>query len=330
MDFAARLWKRCGMTPDRPDDAETLRADFRGETLRLTGDDPAARYGVAVSGGPDSMALLALAASAFAGRVEAVTVDHGLRPESAGEAAMVARWCGQAGVPHVTLTPDAPVAGNVQAWARTMRYRLIEGWRAARGIDWIMTAHHADDQAETLLMRLNRGSGVAGLAGVRARSGRVVRPLLGQRKAALLAFARAQGLPFVDDPSNRDPRFDRAAMRQALEGADWIDAPALARSAAALAEAEAAIGWSVAALAQAHVRAEDGGWALDRSDLPREYLRRLVLHMLALAEPEGAPPRGEALDHALAQARAGGQASLGRWLLKGGAIWRLRPAPPRR
>ena len=90
-------------------------------------------YGVAVSGGPDSMALLALAASAFAGRVEAVTVDHGLRPESGGEAAMVARWCGQAGVPHVTLTPDAPVAGNVQAWARTMRYRLIEGWRAARG-----------------------------------------------------------------------------------------------------------------------------------------------------------------------------------------------------
>jgi tRNA(Ile)-lysidine synthase len=331
MDFGARLWKRCGMTPDRTDDAETLRADFRSETLRLTGGNPTVRYGVAVSGGPDSMALLALAASALAGRVEAVTVDHGLRPESGEEAAMVARWCGDAGVPHETLTPDAPVAGNVQAWARAMRYRVMEAWRAARGIDWIMTAHHADDQAETLLMRLNRGSGVAGLAGVRARSGRVVRPLLGQRKAALLAFARAQGLPFVDDPSNRDPRFDRAAMRQSLQGSGWIDAPALARSAAALAEAEEAIGWSVAALADAHVRqAEGGGWGLDRTDLPREYLRRLVLHMLALAEPEGAPPRGEALDHAVAQALAGGKASLGRWLLEGGPTWHLRAAPPRR
>lgn len=305
-----------------------LTARLIEATQALVGNDPAVRFGVAVSGGPDSMALLLLAARAFPGRVAAVTVDHQLRAASAGEAAMVANWCSGQGIGHATLTPDGPVAGNVQAWARTMRYRRIEAWRADQGIDWIMTAHHADDQLETMLMRLNRGSGVAGLAGVRGRSGRVIRPLLGVRKADLQALAEAEGLPHVHDPSNADPRFDRVMLRTALAQAPWLDAQAAARSAAALGEAEAAIAWSVAALAQAHVRADGAGWRLERIDLPREYLRRLVLHMLEQAG--AAPPRGESLDMALAEAVAGRQASLGDWLLKGGTQWRLAPAPPRR
>ena len=308
------------------DDA-ALEARLIVATQALVGDDHTARFGVAVSGGPDSMALLYLAARAFPGRVAAVTVDHGLRAESAGEATMVARWCAGQGIAHATLAPDAPVTGNVQAWARAMRYRLIEQWRVRQGLDWIMTAHHADDQLETLLMRLNRGSGVGGLAGVRAQSGRVIRPLLGERKAVLQALADAQGLPHAQDPSNIDLRFDRVYLRRALADAPWLDAEAASRSAAALAEAEAAIAWSVAQLAEAHVQAEGEGWRLERADLPREYLRRLVLHMLMLA---GAPsPRGDSLDHAMAQAAAGRQGSLGDWLLRGGESWTLYPAPAR-
>ncbi|WP_088201704.1 tRNA lysidine(34) synthetase TilS, partial [Sphingobium sp. Z007] len=289
-------------------DATALVARLDAATRALVGDVSVARFGVAVSGGPDSMALLWLAARAWPGRVAAVTVDHELRAESAEEAAMVARWCADQGIAHATLTPDRPVTGNVQAWARALRYGLIEAWRRAQGIDWILTAHHADDQLETMVMRLNRGSGVGGLAGVRARSdggsGRVIRPLLGVRKAALQALVDAEGLPHVHDPSNADPRFDRAALRAALAQAPWLDVEAAARSAAALAESDEAIAWSVAMLAQAHVRVDGGSWRLERTDLPREYLRRLLLLMLDRA---GAPPpRGDSLDRAIAAAAAGG------------------------
>lgn len=312
-------------------DSAALTARLIAATQALVGDGPAVRFGVAVSGGPDSMALLYLAAHAFPGRLEAVTIDHRLRAASAGEAEMVGCWCAAQGIAHATLIPDGRPAGNVHDWARAQRYRLIDQWRKAQGIDWIMTAHHADDQLETLLMRLNRGSGVSGLAGVRARAGRVIRPLLGERKAVLEALAQAKGLPHVHDPSNADPRFDRAAMRGALANAPWLDALAATRSAAALAEAEAAIDWSVAALATDHLRPAEEGWRLERTDLPREYLRRLVLEMLGRV---GAPPpRGGSLDRAIMTVIAGGQASLGDWLLRSdadGRRWTLRPAPPRR
>ncbi|WP_370307058.1 tRNA lysidine(34) synthetase TilS [Sphingobium abikonense] len=308
-------------------ESAALQTRLIDATRALVGNDPATRFAVAVSGGPDSMALLWLAAGAFPGRVAAVTVDHGLRPESADEAAMVARWCSAHGIDHATLHPDVPVTGNVQAWARAMRYRLMEAWRTSCAMDWIMTAHHADDQLETVVMRLNRGSGIGGLAGARARSGRVIRPLLGERKAQLQAFVDREKLPHVQDPSNRDARFDRAALRLALSDAPWLDAQAVTRSAAALAEAETAILWSVAQLAERHVRPDGIGWTLDRIDLPREYLRRLLVHMLMLAGAKA--PRGDTLDHALQEAAAGHQASLGDWLLKGGCTWTLRPAPPR-
>jgi len=296
----------------------------------LIGEDGAARFGVAVSGGPDSMALLDMAGRAFAGRVEAATVDHGLREASAAEAAMVADWCARAGIVHTTLHPDGAVRGNVQGWARTQRYALLEGWRVARGLDWLLTAHHADDQLETLLMRLNRGSGVSGLAGVRARQGVVLRPLLGMRKAALLAYARVRGLPYVDDPSNSDPRFDRAALRAELAGVEWIDAEAAGRSAAALAEAEEALEWMVDDLAARHLSAEGEGLALDRTDLPRELLRRLLLRMVKRLQPDASPPRGDAVDRLIEAARQGRKMSVGRLVLKGGSRWTLTVAPQRR
>lgn len=310
--------------------AGDLETTVKQAVAALAGNAASARFGVAVSGGPDSMALLDLAARAFPGRIEAATVDHGLREASATEAAMVARWCGQAGIAHATLHPKGAVRGNVQSWARTQRYRLLERWRVGRGLDWLLTAHHADDQLETLLMRLNRGAGVGGLAGVRARQGVVLRPLLAARKADLLDYARARGLPFAEDPSNSDPRFDRAALRTALSHVDWIDVAAAGRSAAALAEAEEALDWTVEGLEARHVHADSDGLMLDCTDFPRELLRRLVLRMIIRLLPDAGAPRGEALDRTIAAARQGEKVSLGRVVLKGGARWSMRIAPPRR
>jgi tRNA(Ile)-lysidine synthase len=209
------------------------------------------KLGVAVSGGPDSLALLLLAHAALPGRVEAATVDHGLRAESPAEAAMVAAICAGLGVPHATLTVTVG-EGNLQAEARSARYGALAKWMEERQLAALATAHHADDQAETLLLRLNRGSGVAGLAGVRAR-GRVpgseqvlLRPLLGWRRAELGALVAGAGLTAAEDPSNSAARFDRVRIRRALAGADWIDVEALATSAANLAAADAALSWAAA------------------------------------------------------------------------------------
>ncbi len=312
---------------DRTGDA--LLSQFYDATVALIDGVETAGFGIAVSGGPDSMALLHLARLAFPGRVAAATVDHGLRPESADEAAMVAAFCAQKAIPHATLTPDRPPEGNLQAWARGIRYALLDDWRVAHGLDWILTAHHADDQLETMLMRINRGAGLGGLAGVRARTGRVLRPLLGVRKSDLLAYAQAADLPHVIDPSNSNPRFDRAALRTYLADIDWLDPIAASRSAAALGEAQAALDWAVDDIAARHIRGQGRDILLDRTDFPREIRRRLLLHMLSLADPAMPPPRGDAIDRLIAAAAAGRRSSIGEWSLKGGLTWLLSPAPPR-
>lgn len=288
-----------------------------------------ARIGVAVSGGPDSLALLLLAEAAWPGRVCAATVDHGLRPESAAEAAWVADLCATRGIPHRTLTPDAPITGSLQAEARRARYALLDAWRVAEGAACVMTAHHADDQAETLLMRLNRGAGVGGLAGIRAVNRHVVRPLLGWRRAELQAIVDAAGITALRDPSNEDLRFDRARFRRHLADAPWIDPQALARSAANLADAEAALAWAAARLADERIGAADSGLTLDVADLPAELIRRLLRIALARLEP-GLDPTGPELDRLLSEVSEGRQASLGALLVGGGKIWRIQPAPPRR
>jgi tRNA(Ile)-lysidine synthase len=233
---------------------------FRRGLQALAGDPPA--LAVAVSGGPDSLALLLLAHAALPG-VHAATVDHGLRPESAAEAEEVARLCGRLGVPHRILTVRVERAGDgVQAAARDARYAALAGWMEAEGLELLATAHHADDQAETLLMRLNRGSGVAGLAGVRAEGAvpgsggrlRLCRPLLGWRRGELQDIVEAAGLQAARDPSNEDEAYDRARLRRQLGEASWLDRAALARSAALLAEAEAALEWTAGPLFAARGR----------------------------------------------------------------------------
>lgn len=290
---------------------------------------PAGLVGIAVSGGPDSLALLLLAAAAWPVRVIAATVDHGLRPEAAAEAAHVGAICARLSVPHETLTPAAPITGSLQAAARSARYGLLESWRMRHGAGCVMTAHHADDQAETLLMRLNRAAGLGGLAGIRRTNGLVLRPLLGWRRAKLAAIVQAAGIEPVFDPSNHDDRFDRVRMRAALARSDWIDVSAVAASASHLADAEAAMAWMVARLSEERVVAEDDAFALDPAGLPDELVRRLVLDMIARVDPVAAPG-GPALDRLLAALRAGGQASIGETLCRGGSRWWVTLAPPRR
>ena len=121
-------------------------------------------------------------------------------------------------------------AGNVSNEARKARYAALESWCDDRNIDWLMTAHHADDQLETMIMRLNRGSGVAGLSGIRARQGRIVRPLLRWRHDELVALLDDMGVEAVDDPTNHDDAYDRARLRKKMREIDMFDARAAAIS----------------------------------------------------------------------------------------------------
>lgn len=305
---------------------------YRDDCIALIGVESVVdhRFGVAVSGGPDSMALLWLAGRAFPGRVHAATVDHRLREEARAEAEMVALWCAGQGLPHSILTPTKPIIGNIQSAARATRYALLEDWRAQNGIDWLLTAHHADDQLETLLMRINRSSGVAGLAGIRARNGVVLRPLLGWRQETLMEIVHKENLPFVLDPSNDDSRFDRVEMRNHLVGVDWLDPVAAARAASACADAEDALAWLVQNLTVQHIHADgEGRWVLDSHDFPREIQRRLIAQLISAADPVSPVPRGETIDQALVQLLCGKKVSIGRWLISGGVRWILYAAPPR-
>ena len=184
----------------------------------------APRVAVAVSGGPDSLALCLLAdrwATAHGGSVLALTVDHGLRPEAAQEARQVGRWLAARGIAHRVLrwTGSKPRSG-VQEAARRARYALLEAACREAGILHLLLAHHQADQAETVAFRAVRSSGPAGLAGMSAiverPQLRLLRPLLPIPRTRLLATLRALGQTWLDDPSNRDPRFARTRIREAL------------------------------------------------------------------------------------------------------------------
>lgn len=302
-------------------------ARFRADLEALTGGAPE-RLGLAVSGGPDSLALLLLAHAAYPGQVQAATVDHGLRSESAAEAAFVAGICRALGIPHATLRAEMRDMSNIQAAARARRYALLTSWIAGIGAPVLATAHHLDDQAETLVMRLSRGSGLSGLSGIRAVNPPLVRPLLGWRREELAAIVREAGLDPVADPSNEDERFDRARLRRRLAETAWLDPAPLARSAGALAEADAAMSWMVERLWRERVEALPDGYGLDPAGLPAELQRRLVLAVLnAMGRPA---PRGEDVTRLLATLGAGGTATLADIKCAGAPQWRFIPAPPRR
>lgn len=256
-------------------------------------------------------------------------MDHGLRPEAAAEAGQVAGICAGLGVPHKTLKVIV-ADGNLQDSARRARYAALAAWAAERGLAALATAHHADDQAETLLMRLNRGSGVAGLAGVRSRSTvpdgalALLRPLLGWRRGELADVAARAGVDTAQDPSNTDLRFDRVRIRRALADADWIDPIALAVSASNLADADAALDWAVEREWQEAVFAPGNG--LHYAPLaPRAIRIRIVLRIIAQL---GSGARGSGVARLVDALEAGGQGSLGGVLARSRhGRWIFEPEP---
>jgi tRNA(Ile)-lysidine synthase len=294
-------------------------------------------FAIAVSGGRDSMALVRLAADYRVGAavpILALTVDHGLRKASAAEAAQVADWCEKAGLPHKTLvwTGDKPTSG-IQEAARHARYRLLASAVQEAGLDTLLVAHSADDQTETVFMRLARGAGPRGLSAMQetafiaAGAGapvRLVRPLLGCSRAQLTATVRAFRQPYVDDPSNDDPGFERIrtrALLAALEEQKILTQKALLRSAGRMRKAERRLrvrerslfrslsgcfyGWGGAAI---DLR---GSIALNVGDAG-DLFRRLIFAVSG----EMHAPDDDATEEAFAKACATGSATLGGALLK--------------
>lgn len=197
------------------------------QTMDLLLEERPDKLAVAVSGGADSMALLHLAksyADTHKIKLTALTVDHGLRATSKAEAEQVAAWCKQNNIAHEILTwqGDKPSTG-IQDAAREARRALLCEACAAKEIDFLLLGHQADDQAETILMRLQRGTGLRGLLGMRdatedeATGVVLLRPLLSMRRAALREYCETNKIPFIDDPSNDDTQFERVRVRKALQ-----------------------------------------------------------------------------------------------------------------
>jgi tRNA(Ile)-lysidine synthase len=289
---------------------------------------------IAVSGGPDSLALMRLALrwrDAGSGvALHAATVDHGLRPGSGAEAAQVGRWARGLGLDHAILPwrGEKPATG-VQEKARAARYALLFDHARFVGAEAVAVAHHADDQWETVLIRLARGSGISGLSGM-ARdqrlnqslnqslgAGRLIRPLLGLRKQALIDFCRREGQDFFDDPANSSAFFARArwrAVAPALHGLGLTPDRA-ATFAERARKADEAIEWAArellsrAGTAEPQV-SEPHIYDLRRIDgAPPAVFERFL--GLALARVAGAPPsrleRLEALAKDLQAARRNGE-----------------------
>lgn len=309
---------------------------FRDDLLALSPlPTRVAPLGVAVSGGGDSLGLLLLAHAAFPGAISAATVDHRLRAGAEGEGRFVAAVCAGLGVPHSALAlATAPRGASIQARAREARYAALGDWAQGQGIASVATAHHRDDQAETLLMRIARGAGLGGLAAIRAATAMqagttFVRPLLGWSRDELRAVVAIHALTPVDDPANDSPRHDRTHARRLLAATPWLGADRLAASAAHLAEAEEALAWAASELWARRGKSDaDGSVTIAAADLPHELQRRLLIAGL---DALGAEARtGPKLARLLATLRAGGAGTLAGIRCAGGDVWRLSVAPPRR
>jgi tRNA(Ile)-lysidine synthase len=307
---------------------------------------------LAVSGGPDSTALLIMAAlwAAAPGRprVEVATIDHGLRPEAAAEAAAVGEQARRRGLEHHVIAWRGPKpSSRIQERARAARYRLLAERARQIGADHIVTAHHADDQSETVLFRLLRGSGLSGLRGmekiVRRDGVSLARPLLGLAKAELVAFCKAHGEVFVEDPSNADPRFARTRLRRltAQLGEEGLGANEIARLARRAGRMEEAVARATRAAAERLNLARSAG-VYDAKALfeePQEIALRLLageIARIAATEPRRIRlEQIEAIGDKLGQSLARGEAFA---TTLGGASLRLtsrgalsiKKAPPRR
>ncbi|HVX92321.1 MAG TPA: tRNA lysidine(34) synthetase TilS [Xanthobacteraceae bacterium] len=336
--------------PVSAEEADALLADLAGAPALV----------LAVSGGPDSTAMLVLVAQ-WRRRLErgpdllAVTVDHGLRPESKREAAAVKRFAAEIGIPHRTLrwSGKKPTTG-LQEKARAARYDLLASAARRTGARHVLTAHTRDDQAETVLLRLARGSGLTGLGGmarlVALGEISLVRPFLDIPKARLVATLRAAGVTFAQDPSNHDPRFTRARLRRVMPilAGEGLDAGRLSLLARRLRRADAAIDAAVEDAARrvtsvpwphtGPVEFDAGAFAV----LPTEVALRMLGRAIARVGDEGPVELGkletlfDGLRAALGSGSAAGGAARFRRTLAGAVVtlggerMTVERAPPRR
>lgn len=298
--------------------------EFAARLDRLGPFDRPLRLAVAVSGGPDSMALSLLAARWVrqrGGQILALTVDHRLRPDSTAEAAATGASLTRHDIPHRILTwTDAPARAS-QDQARRARYALLDRACREAGIRDLAVAHHREDQAETVLLRLAKGSGVDGLAGMAAWRpapwGRLLRPLLDLPKVRLVASCAGFGVVPVDDPSNRRSRYARARLRAAREvlAAEGLTDDRLFALARRAGQARAALERFTAELGARAVRLDPAGYAA--IDLPAlrqadpEIARRLLGSVTACIGG-GAEARFDALERLAGAVQDG--ALLGRTL----------------
>jgi tRNA(Ile)-lysidine synthase len=212
---------------------------IRARVAAAVGDG---RVVVACSGGPDSMVLADAAIAALgAPRVIIAHVDHGLRPDAGATAAAVMAWAATVGAVGEVAVVEVARQASVEAAARTARYAALRALAARHGAAAILTGHTARDQAETVLMRIVRGTGPAGLIGIPRRRGLLVRPLLDTTRAEILAYAAARALPVHDDPMNTDPRFARSRLRAVVMPVLAAENPAIERALGRL--AAAAVDW---------------------------------------------------------------------------------------
>ncbi len=292
------------------DCAPVSSGEFAGLMARLGPFEARPRVAVAVSGGADSMALALLAgewAASLGGAAVAVTVDHRLRPRSGDEAAEVAARLAERGIRHAILRweGDKP-ASDIQAAARAARYDLLSAFCRSEGILHLLLAHHRDDQAETLLLRLGRGSGVDGLAAMAPERptgwGRVLRPVLEMPRSRLVATLTAGRQTWIEDPSNTDPAYSRVRLRRMAPvlAAEGLGADRLAATAARLGRARVALERATAEAAARFVMLHPAGFARCATDgfaaLADEVGLRLLARVLAVVGGEIYPPRAERLE----------------------------------
>ncbi len=279
---------------------------------------PPERLGVAVSGGSDSTALLVLLHDWHQGGgpdLRAVTVDHGLRPEAAEEAAHVAQLCDGLKIPHDILQWQGwSGRGNLPDAARRARYALLSEWAVSHDLHDVALGHTATDQAETFLMRLAREAGVDGLSAMRKT--RVIdsvtywRPLLGMTRNSLRAVLRARGVQWVDDPTNEDQSYERVRARQALTQLEplGLGAVQLGHVAHHMADVRDTLYHYALDAARGIARIETGDVLLDRSGflkLPPEIARRVIQESLKWVSGEAYGPRGRAVEGLLAAVAQG-------------------------
>ena len=286
-----------------------MEARFAAAMERIAGQ-AGAPLGLAVSGGGDSVALMYLAARR-GGPLRVATVDHGLREGSAAEAEAVARAAAALGLPHDVLRWDWDGSGNLQAAARDARRSLLSDWAGRHGLAGVLMGHTLDDQAETVVLRLARGSGVEGLSGmVEGRIGQAtfLRPLLGLRRGELRGWLRANGIDWADDPSNEDVRFDRVKARRAIAVLD-LDPARLAATASRMARAREALERRALSVAEGVVRpALPGDVCLDRTGLlaaEEDTLRRILAGALRSVAGAGYRPAETGMDRLLDAIREG-------------------------